>query len=142
MFSVLMMGMQDKKTQAALFLHEKSMEYCREENRILRELLEKATGTKRIWLTDNHRRRLAVKGFALGSETLASVITMFQPDTIIGWYKRLVAKKYDSSTKRQKGGKEPVSQEIIDSVLRFARRNVSCGNTQAKEGQLKGETRK
>ena len=38
------------------------MEYMREEQRILRELLHQVTGKRRIAFTADHLRRLAIKG--------------------------------------------------------------------------------
>ena len=45
------------------------IEYLKEENRILRELL----GDKRPRLSDEQRRRLAIKGKALGRKLLSTV---------------------------------------------------------------------
>ncbi len=55
------------------------IEYLRTENQVLREKL----GKKRILLTDNQRRRLAVKGRILGRRMLEEVGTLFTPDTIL-----------------------------------------------------------
>lgn len=48
---------------------EAVIEYLREENRVLREL----HGKKRLRFTDDQRRRLAVKGKALGRKALSEV---------------------------------------------------------------------
>ena len=48
-------------------------------------------------VTDDPRRRLAVKGKALGRKLLGEVGSLVTPDTILGWYRKLIAKKYDSS---------------------------------------------
>ena len=40
-------------------------------------------GKKRILLTDDHRRLLAVKGKALGRKTLRELTTIVTPDTIL-----------------------------------------------------------
>jgi putative transposase len=63
------------------------------ENRILKEKL----GDRRLTLTDADRRRLAVLGRTLGRKLLAKVATIAAPDTILRWYRELVAKKYDGS---------------------------------------------
>jgi hypothetical protein len=70
------------------------IDYLREENRILRA----ANRPNRVRLTDDQRRRLAVKGKALGRRRLADVAGIVTPDTILRWYRRLVAEKYDGST--------------------------------------------
>jgi putative transposase len=64
------------------------IDYLREENRLLRP----AFGPQRIRLTDDQRRRLAVEGKALGRRRLAGVANIVTPDTILRWYRRLVAK--------------------------------------------------
>ena len=75
------------------------IDYLREENRILRE----ANASRRLRLTDDQRRRLAVKGQVLGRRRLADVAGIVTPDTILRWYRTLVAKKYDSSQARRPG---------------------------------------
>jgi len=75
------------------------IDYLKEENRVLREAL----GGRRVRLTDDQRRRLAVKGKALGRKMLGKVAGIVTPDTILGWYRRLVAQKYDGSKKRGPG---------------------------------------
>ena len=55
------------------------IEYLCAENRVLREQI----GKKRILLTDDQRRRLAVKGKELGRKGLQSITTLFTPDTIV-----------------------------------------------------------
>ena len=40
----------------------RKMDYMREEQRILVELLHQATGKTRLYFTADHRRRLAIKG--------------------------------------------------------------------------------
>ena len=62
--------------------------YLKEENRVLKEL----QGGKRILLNDDQRRRLAVKGKALGRKRLREMGSLVTPDTILGWYRKLIAK--------------------------------------------------
>ena len=101
-----------------------AIDYLRTENQVLREKL----GKKRILLNDDQRRRLAVKGKILGRKMLEEVGTLFTPDTILRWYRRLVAKKWDYSERRKnKPGRPRVRQIIVDLVLRFARENPSWG---------------
>jgi len=54
------------------------------------------------------------------------VTDLFSPDTLLKWYRQLIAAKYDGSPNR-KGGRPKVSQEIIDTVLRLAGENSSWG---------------
>jgi len=68
-------------------------------NRVLREQL----GGKRLRLNDDLRRRLAVKGKALGRRLLEQVCTLVTPDTILRWHRELIARKYDGSGTRRAG---------------------------------------
>jgi putative transposase len=52
---------------------------------------------KRLRLTDTQRRRLAMKGRALGRKRLNEYATIVTPDTILRWYRQLIAAKYDGS---------------------------------------------
>ena len=99
------------------------IEYLRTENQILKEKLD----TKRILLSDDQRRRLAVKGKILGRKRLEEVGTLFSPDTILRWHRMLVAKKYDYSERRQKVGRPVLPKEVVQLVLRFASENPSWG---------------
>ena len=97
------------------------IEYLRTENQVLKEKLD----TKRILLSDDQRRRLAVKGKILGRKRLEEVGTLFTPDTILRWHRMLVAKKYDYSERRQKVGRPVLSEEVVQLVLQMARENPS-----------------
>ncbi len=85
--------------------------YLKEENRVLREQL----GGRRLRFTDDQRRRLAAKGKALGRRVLRELGTIVTPDTILRWYRRLVARKYDGSVKRRPGVKSPRTETIATS---------------------------
>jgi transposase InsO family protein len=100
------------------------IDYLRTENQALRE----SHGTKRILLTDDQRRRLAVKGKILGRKLLAEVSTVFTPDTILRWHRQLVAQKWDySGTRQQQPGRPRVRQVILDLALRLAKENPTWG---------------
>ena len=66
---------------------QKVIDYLLEENRVLREL----AGDRRLRLTNDQRRRLAVKGKALGRKVLGEIAGIVTPDTILRWYRQLVA---------------------------------------------------
>ena len=78
------------------------------------------------FLTDDQRRQLAVKGKILGRKRLFEVGTLFTPATILRWHHQLVAKKWDTSDKRQTGHR-PVRQVILDLTVRFAKENSQWG---------------
>src|SRR5450755_3178733 len=69
------------------------IEYLRTVNRALMERV----GKNRLRFTDAERRKLAVLGRRLGRKALAEVATIATPDTILRWYRELIAKKYDGS---------------------------------------------
>jgi hypothetical protein len=94
--------------------------YLQEENHILREQL----GGRRLRLTDAQRRRLAAKGKALGRKALREVAGIVTPDTILRWYRELIAQKYDGSA-RQGSGRPRVNDTIRSLVLRMAKENVT-----------------
>jgi transposase InsO family protein len=97
--------------------------YLRTENQILREKL----GKQRILLDDEQRRRLAVKGRVLGRKLLGQIGTVFTPDTILRWHRRLVAEKWDYSQRRKKTGRPAMTDEIRELVVRFSRENPDWG---------------
>jgi hypothetical protein len=74
------------------------IEYLRTENAVLKEKL----GKKRILLTDEQRRCLAVKGKLLGRKQLELVGTLFTPDTILRWHRQLVANKWGYFDRRDR----------------------------------------
>ena len=74
------------------------IEYLRTENQVLKEKL----GKRRILLSDDQRRRLAVKGKILGRKRLGAIGTLFTPDTILRWHRELIARKWDYSQNRKK----------------------------------------
>ena len=55
------------------------IDYLQEENRVLRARLR----GKRLRLSDDDRRRLAVKAQALGREALAQIASVATPDTLV-----------------------------------------------------------
>ena len=99
----------------------RKIEYLIEENRVLRNQIE-----KRILLTDAERRILAEKAVALG-KLMADTVTIVKPATLLKWHRRLVAKKFDGSKFREKAGRLPVIPEIEALVIRMAKDNPSWG---------------
>jgi transposase len=100
------------------------IEYLLEENRLLREQVE----GRRLRLTDDQRRRLAVKGKVLGRRVLGEVAGIVTPDTILRWYRRLVARKYDGS-RRRGPGRPRTKSDLAGLVLRMAQENPRWGYT-------------
>jgi len=91
------------------------------------DAMMKSPGKKRLLLTDDQRRLLAVKGKSLGRKALMELTTIGTPDTVLRWHRRLMAVKWDHSEKRQKIGRPRIRQVIVDLILRFANENPSRG---------------
>ena len=83
------------------------IDYLQEENRVLRAGLR----GKRLKLSDDDRRRLAVKAQALGREALAQIASVATPATLLRWYRYLIAAKYDGS-KNRSPGRPPTAKDI------------------------------
>jgi hypothetical protein len=99
------------------------VEYLQEENRILCEQI----GDRRLRFTDAQRRRLAAKGRAIGRGALEQIGGLVAPDTILRWYRELIAKKYDGTSKRRRGPDTASSLQRL--VVQFATENPSWGYT-------------
>ena len=100
------------------------IEYLQEENRVLKERM----GGRRLRFTDAERRRLARKAQALGRKVLTELDTLVTPDTLLRWYRELVASKWNYSHRRGPG-RPRVMKTIVDLVLRMALENPSWGYT-------------
>ena len=100
------------------------IEYLQEENRVLREQL----GAGRVRFTDVQRRRLAAKARKIGRKRLFEIETLVTPDTLLRWYRRLIAEKYDGSQARRPG-RPKTAAEIERLILRMARDNPRWGYT-------------
>jgi transposase InsO family protein len=70
-----------------------------------------------------------VKGKAIGRRALDEVASIVTPDTILAWYRKLVAKKWDYSSRRRKPGRPRVAKAIPALVLRMACENTTWGYT-------------
>ncbi len=102
--------------------HLQTIDYLREENRVLREQL----GGRRVRLNDDQRRRLATRAKVLGRKLLAEVATIVTPETLLLWHRKLVAQKYDGSGKRGSG--RPRTQGETEAlVIRMAEENRDWG---------------
>ena len=121
-FFLLFSGWINRQQQATI-------DYLREENRVLRA----AYGPHRVRLTDDQRRRLAVKGKALGRQRLADVAGIVTPDTIFRWYRLLIAKKYDGSANRRPG-RPSTKRDLAALVARLATENPTWGYTRIRGG--------
>ena len=97
-------------------------EYLAAENRILKAQLK-----GRLKLSDPERATLGEIGHRLGRKTLAEVATVARPDTILAWYRKLVAHKFDGTKARRGPGRPRVTREIEQLIVRMAEENGSWG---------------
>ena len=99
---------------------QEAIEYLKEENKILRDELLKATGKKRIIINDSQRRRLAILAKRIGRGVLTQICCSFSPDTVLMWHRKLIAQKYDGSKHHGKFGRP----RITDYLKQFIRRKT------------------
>ena len=75
---------------------------------------------------------LAVKGKALGRTPLRKIAGIVTPDTILRWYRTLVAQKYDG--RRHCGpGRPRAAGAIVSVVVRIATENPTFGYTRIRD---------
>ena len=79
-------------------------EYLAAENRILRAQIK-----GRLLLSGAEKQTLADIGHRLGRKALEDVANAARPDTIKGWYRQLVARKFDGSKARRYPGRPRVN---------------------------------
>lgn len=103
----------------------KAIDYLKEQVRVLIEHQEKQ---KRIILDNNQKRRLAVKAKRLTRKLLEHTTVLFTPDTVLGWYRKLIAQKYDSSKIRKKIGRPNIHKEVTCWVLKLRNENPRWGS--------------
>jgi transposase InsO family protein len=97
-------------------------EYLIAENRILR-----SHHPTRLRLSDPERSTLAEIGKRVGRKDLKLVASVALPDTILAWYRRLIARKFDGSKRRSYPGRPSVTPEIEALIVRMARENSAWG---------------
>ncbi len=95
--------------------------YLKEEVGVLKEHL----GAKRVRFTDEQRGRLARKAEKIRFGKLKEIPAIVTPQTLLAWHRRLIAKKYDSSSKRVGWPRTKVS--IAELIVRLAQENRTWG---------------
>jgi putative transposase len=108
-------GMVDQELLARI-------EYLAAENRILKAQLK-----GRLKLSDAERAVLAEIGHRLGRRLLAEVANVARPDTILAWYRKLIARKFDRSKARRSIGRPRISREVEQLIVRMAKENRDWG---------------
>ena len=97
-------------------------EYLVAENRILRAHLP-----DRFRLTNPERSTLAEIGKRLGRKALSEIAIVAKPETILAWYRRLIAQKFDGSKHRSGPGRPGLSEQVANLVVEMARENPGWG---------------
>jgi hypothetical protein len=97
-------------------------EYLVAENRIL-----KAQIKARLRFSDPERTTLAEIGHRLGRKALEEVAAAAKPDTILGWYRKLIANKFDGSKAQRTQGRPRIDEEMESLVVGMAKENPSWG---------------
>src|SRR6266478_9677171 len=97
-------------------------EYLVTENRILKAQLK-----ERLRLSDDERAKLGEIGHRLGRKALGEVAATALPDTILAWYRRLIARKFDGSQARRAPGRPRIDREVEQLIVRMAEENRSWG---------------
>jgi len=97
--------------------------YLQAELAVTREHLPK----KRLRLTVPQKARLARLAKKLNCATRDKYVTIFTPRTVLGWFRDLVAAKYDSSEAPRKPGRPRKAEEIRQLVIVMATDNLTWG---------------
>src|ERR1700736_2198319 len=97
-------------------------EYLAAENRILKAQIE-----GRLLLSDAEKATLAEIAHRLGRKALEELAAVAKPDTLLAWYRKLIASKFDGSKFRKFWGRPRVDQETERLVVRMAKENPGWG---------------
>ena len=94
-------------------------EYLAIENEILRKKIQ-----GQVKLSQCERIRLATVGKKIGIKTLRDVAMIVKPETILTWYRKLIASKFDSSKNRKKKVGRPLTDSELEAlILQINKRN-------------------
>ena len=81
----------------------------------------------RLLLSDSEKATLAEIAKRLGRKALADIAAVAKPDSLLRWYRELIAKKFDGSRFRRSVGRPPVNEAIERLIVRIAKENPSWG---------------
>jgi transposase len=71
---------------------------------------------------------LSVKiGKRLGRKGLEKLASVARPETVLGWFRKLVAQKFDGSKQRLYPGRPAISPKVASLIVRLARENSGWG---------------
>ena len=95
-------------------------EYLAAENEILKSKINEP-----LQLSNHERIRLAKIGKRIGLKALREIACIVKPETILEWFRKLVAKKFDGSMFRNYPGRPRISGELKSLIIKFAEENPS-----------------
>src|ERR1022692_522587 len=99
------------------------IDYLQEENRILLEQL----GGKPKRFTDAQRIRLARKAKLVGRRRLGKLAILVTPDTLLRWFRVLIAKKW-TFPRTNPLGRPPVDATLEKLVVKLLQENPTWGS--------------
>lgn len=85
--------------------------------RRLRDLRSHVSGQLR--LSGPERRTVADIGKRVGRKYLKEVACVAKPDTVLAWYRRLIARKFDGSKHRSYPGRPRLDPEVEALIVRI-----------------------
>src|SRR4029077_18474648 len=94
-------------------------EYRGAENRILRGQIK-----GRLLLSEGEKATLAEIALRLGRKALEELAGGGKPDTLLAWYRKLIANKFDGSKFRQQVGRPRIDEEAERLVVQMAKENT------------------
>jgi transposase InsO family protein len=97
-------------------------EYLAAENRILRAQIK-----GRLLLCDAEKATLAEIAHRLKRKALEELAAVAKPDTLLAWYRKLIANKFAGSKFRKSSGRPRVDEETERLVVRMAKENPGWG---------------
>lgn len=97
-------------------------EYLVAENRILRNQIP-----GRVRLNVGECSTLAELGKQLREKALAEVMPVVNPETVLAWHRKLIARKFDGSTYRRYPGQPHINPAIEKLIIQFAKENRIWG---------------
>ena len=107
---------------------QKIIAYLIEEIRVYQDLCK----GHRLRFNDRQRRGLSVKARALERKVLEQIAGIVTPDTLLRWFRTLVARKYDGSAKRGPG-RPRMRDQIADQVVQMASNTPTWGYTRIRD---------
>jgi putative transposase len=97
-------------------------EYLAAENRILRAQIK-----GRLLLSDAEKVTLAKIAHRLERKALEEVAAAAKPETLLAWYRKLIANKFHGSKFRKSRGRPRVDKETERLVVQMAKENPGWG---------------